>query len=128
MTACCAVGENDCTTYPDQCLDHTSAGNWLFGLEPGPPVRFGTTGKNSLYQVVDNRSWPVWGRGKLVNGLPINDLQLGMQGVGLGVGGCCDQGSTYAGTEKQICGGNFDVSWGKTNMETWYPATSKRQE
>jgi hypothetical protein len=113
---CCANSENTCYhwggTDGDGCVDRTSADDWLFGLGPGLPAKFGTTGHPGYndYQWIyaPTPSWPQWGN----NG---NDLRMGGHGA-LGVSGQCLQGRTYAGTDNQICGGN---SWGVTHLETW---------
>ena len=34
-------------------------------------------------------------------------------------GGQCTQGTTYRGTNHEICGG--DGNWGATDVEVWYP-------
>ena len=37
-----------------------------------------------------------------------------------GTDGHCDQGSTYAGSPNEACGGD-QGSWGHTDPEAWYP-------
>ena len=112
LDACCAVDGNDCHNAgcSDCCLDRASSSDWLFGLWPGPPQRFDPTGNN--YQVVRVDWWPWWGH--------YGDLDIGgSSGAPGGSHGGCDQGSTYRGTDGEICGG--DGNWGATDVEVWHP-------
>ena len=114
--ACCAVHGNDCIhddpTYGDVCDDRTSSSDWLFGLWPGPPQRFEPTGADTLYQSAHPDWWPSWGYG--------GDLRIGGDsGAPGGSDGSCHQGSTYRGTDGEICGGSNN--WGATDVEVWYP-------
>ena len=127
VALCCAVGgENTCGSSsdpncgPNCCIDSTSEGNWLFGLEPGPPAKFGPTGTYGDYQRVYAGYWQKWG---FLGDLWIGDLDWQPDGA-LGVRGSCDQGGDYDGMPNQICGG--DDNWGETNMEVWYPLTAER--
>ena len=109
--ACCAertTAENDCRQQYSDCIDETSRSNWLFGLGPGSPAKFGRTGTNGVCQVVEPLSWPDWGN---------HDLYMGVTGA-LGALGFCNQGDAYVGTHSQICGGSRGT-WGKTHMEVW---------
>ena len=112
MDACCAVPANGCHRDPPYCHDRASSSDWLFGLWPGPPQRFETTGTITNYQYVTAVGWPSWGR----DDLSINTLTSGAPG---GVGGACFQGRAYRGADSEICGGNTD--WGATDVEVWYP-------
>ena len=112
-TACCAVRGNAC--YNSVCYDQTAASDFLFRLQPGEPQRFlpkGGTGSDAiLYQEVGPEYWPTWGYGY--------DLSMGCSGPPGGVNGWCNQGYTYAGSDKEACGGNSN--WGRTGLEAWYP-------
>ena len=120
VDACCAVHGNDCNRpcYAgasfDCCDDRTSSSDWLFGLWPGPPQRFEPTGTDTIYQYVDADHWPLWG-------YLVGDLRIGNSGAPGGSSGYCDQGSTYRGTDGEICGGG--KNWGATDVEVWYPRT-----
>ena len=117
VDACCAVPGNECrrsyNPYYDSCVDRTSSSDWLFGLWPGPPQRFETTGTRTdpAYQYVHANIWPHWG----------SDLEIGLSASGApgGSRGLCHQGRTYRGTDGEICGG--DGNWGATDVEVWYP-------
>ena len=74
MATCCAVSGNDCSntcrdvsSYDETncCLDHASETDWLFGLGPATPAKFGTlkTGNSDSvgYQNVLANNWPWWG-------------------------------------------------------------------
>ena len=115
VDACCAVAGNTCDTHshpPQFCYDQTSSSNWLFGLWPGPPQRFEPTGTNTHYQNVKAVDfWPTWGNS--------GDLSIGWTSGAPGGYAGCDQGTTYRGTEGEICGG--DDNWGATDVEVWYP-------
>ena len=114
VDACCAVPGNDCyrDSNPPYCVDRASSSDWLFGLWPGPPQRFEPTGPDTLYQYVWADNWPEWGG----NG----DLGIGLtSGAPGGSAGYCDQGTTYRGTDGEICGGTDN--WGATDVEVWYP-------
>ena len=118
VEACCAVPGNDCNrnSHPPQCWDRTSSSDWLFGLGPGPPQRFGPTGTDTHYQWVWRDEWPKWGVG---GGGWSGDLAIGYGNPPGRSHGFCDQGNTYRGTEGEICGGNNN--WGATDFEVWYP-------
>ena len=121
--ACCADQgskgnpRNTCNPVPggNTCTDHTAASDFLFRLQPGEPQRFlpkGGTGSDAiLYQEVGPEYWPTWGYGY--------DLSMGCSGPPGGVNGWCNQGYTYAGSDKEACGGNSN--WGRTGLEAWYP-------
>ena len=48
------------------------------------------------------------------------DLTIGItSGAPGGSQGACNQGTTYRGTEGEICGGSGN--WGATAVEVWYP-------
>ena len=111
LDACCAVHGNECDRDNHYCEDHTSSSDWLFGLWPGPPQRFEPTGTDTDYQRVRADDWPAWGYG--------GDLDIGFSGAPGGSGGYCHQGTTYRGTDGEICGG--DGNWGATDVEVWYP-------
>ena len=117
MDACCAVHGNTCYRSNGICYDGASSSDWLFGLWPGPPQRFEPIGADTeyqRYQIVGADIWPAWGYyGDLIIG---NSDRGGAPG---GSGGSCFQGSTYRGTENEICGG--DQNWGATDVEVWYP-------
>ena len=109
---------NDCDLLPaakrymSHCGDHASSSGWLFGLWPGPPQRFQPTGANTAYQAVGPGFWPAWGH--------YGDLNIGgYSGAPGGSHGSCHQGTTYRGTEGEICGGTNN--WGATDVEVWYP-------
>ena len=112
LDACCAVHGNDCQR-PYYCRDLTSSSDWLFGLWPGPPQRFEPTGTDTTYQYVAADEWPRWGNG---NGA---DLFIGATSGAPGGSAGCPQGTTYRGTDGEICGGNRN--WGATDVEVWYP-------
>lgn len=105
------------TCGSDYCTDRTSAGDWLFGLSPGAPAKFGPNGANTAYQFVVSYEWPKWGDGGY-------DLYMGGSGA-LGATGSCDDGFTYAA--QNICGGNGNWDWGETNMEVWYLTRKSEQ-
>jgi len=48
-----------------------------------------------------------------------DDLDMGYDGP-LGGIGYCHQGTTYAGSPNEICGG--EMNWGATQLEVWRPA------
>ena len=73
--------------------------------------RFEPTGVDNLYQGVDARYWPVWGKSY--------DLAIGNTGAPGGSLAGCNQGGTYHGTSQEICGGSNN--WGATDVEVWYP-------
>ena len=109
-TACCAVSANTCKgTY---CIDRAASSDFLFRLQPGEPERFlpkGGTGDDATwYQLVVPVYWPIWGDGR--------DLTMGSNGP---PGGYCDQGSTYAGSPNEACGGDYGT-WGPTDVEVWF--------
>ena len=114
--ACCEDPRNDCeSTY---CFDHTSSQDFLFGLwmpgreGGGGPQRYLPTGADTDYQLVGPGYWPYWGTH--------SDLTMGYSGPLGGSTGYCNQGSTYAGSRNEICGG-YD-NWGATQLEVWRPA------
>ena len=115
MTACCAVSGNDCSTPSDpySCVDRSASSNFLFRLQPGEPERFlpkGGTGDHATrYQEVAPDSWPVWG---------VGDLDMGYNNGSPGHNGYCDQGTTYAGSPNEACGGNGN--WAPTDVEVWF--------
>ena len=115
VTACCAVSANDCS-HPAYCIDRSASSNFLFRLQPGEPERFlpkgGTGDAATRYQLVWPSWWPTWGGG---NGY--NDLGMGYEGPP-GANGQCDQGTTYAGSPNEACGGNGN--WGPTDVEVWF--------
>ena len=112
MDACCAVPGNDCHRDTGHCWDQASSSDWLFGLWPGPPQRFEPTGTGTDYQRVRAGQWPRWGGN--------HDLAIGhTSGAPGGSTGACSQGSTYRGTDGEICGG--ENNWGATDGEVWYP-------
>jgi hypothetical protein len=105
--ACCAVSGNDCKTYSGYCYDMNSSSDFIFGLSPGAPQRFGPKpGGAGVYQNVKAREWPAWGYGDA-------DLTMGYGGGALGANGYCDQG-----TPNEVCGGNRN--WGPAQSEVWY--------
>ena len=117
LDACCAVHGNECGTDPlgrPICVDHASSSDWLFGLWPGPPQRFEPTGTDTTYQRVYADGWPWWG-----DGYGYGDLSIGYIGAPGGEFAACNQGTTYRGTDGEICGG--DANWGATDVEVWYP-------
>ena len=67
--------------------------------------------------------WPSWGSGDMVNGIGDRDLTFGEGGPGLATDGhaVCNQGSTYAGSPGDTCGGTGQSgeSWGQTDLEVW---------
>ena len=98
--------------------------DYLFVLRPGPPARFGPTGRNNDYQRVgDQTDWPVWGG----NYSAPADLQLGNHELG-SVGSWCFHSNTYNAGRNQICGCDADAThpncWGETNMEVWFLVTN----
>ena len=110
---------NLCNRGPSEngvCQDKASSSDWLFGLSPGPPEHFESTGSSTLtrYQNVWESRWPQWGEG----GGGWGDLYIGQSSPG--ESGQCEQGATYRGTAGEICGGDQD--WGATDVEVWYPA------
>ena len=116
VAACCAVSGNDCDSVPGynlSCVDRHAASDFLFRLQPGEPQRFlpkGGTGSDAiLYQEVGPEYWPTWGYGY--------DLSMGCSGPP-GLGGACDQGTTYAGSKNEACGAYR--TWGRTDLEAWY--------
>ena len=113
--ACCAASANTCGS--DYCTDRTSAGDWLFGLAPGAPAKFGPNGANSAYQFVVPGEWPKWGDGGY-------DLYMGCSDE-LGATSSCWEGSTYA--PNRICGSDGSWDWGETNMEVWYLVTPRQR-
>ena len=121
VDTCCANPQNDCNRDDDYCIDHTSSSDWLFGLGPGPPQRFVTTGADTYYQQVNAGTWPEWGRTEgIENAWAGADLAIGWASGAPGeLHGACDQGGTYEGTNGGICGGT--ENWGKTSVEVWYP-------
>ena len=128
--ACCAVHGNDCGSWQSEryCNDSASSSDWLFGLWPGPPQRYETTGADNHYQILGNGRWPEWGNsddGQQTSG---PDLRIGTGGAPPGRAptgapggsdGWCRQGTTYRGTDGEICGGNRN--WGAPDVEVWYP-------
>ena len=101
-------------------MDQMSAGDWIFGLGPGVPAKFGPKpGGGTQYQFVDPDYWPRWG-------FSTDDLYMGALNSALGTKGRCNQGGTYASAKNQICGCSYSGKnrdrdcWGKTHMETWY--------
>ena len=95
-TTCCANSKN--TGYPSNCphscYNQTADADFIFGLWPGPPAKFGPTGADTRYQFIDPSSWPKWGNG----GGGSSDLSMGGGGPP-GVQAACNQGYTYAGRE-----------------------------
>ena len=81
------------------------------------PERFGPTGTDTYYQAVVPSYWSAWGGG--------DDLHMGQDGPP-GTNGHCDQGSTYAGSPNQICGGEYN--WGETQLEVWRLATPGKED
>jgi alpha-tubulin suppressor-like RCC1 family protein len=111
---CCAEPLNDC---PEQyCRDHTSAANFIFGLEPGEPARFnplaapvGSNARQWAYQNSGPDYCPAWGT--------ISDeLHTGNVGPP-GTRGRCMQGQTFAGSYNEICG--TMTPWGETRLQVW---------
>jgi hypothetical protein len=93
-------------------MDTTASGDFIFGLAPQAPARFNPTGSDTNYQYTVSDSWPGWGHYG-------SDLQIGRnEGPPSGLGGFCDQGTTYSGTPDQICGGGVGT-WGATQLEVW---------
>ena len=78
---------------------------------PGPPQRFEPNGAHDTYQHVLADRWPRWGGG--------GDLNIGSKSAPGGEDSYCHQGTTYRGTDGEICGG--DENWGPTDVEVWYP-------
>ena len=100
------------------CIDRVSSSDWLFGLWPGPPQRFEPTGTHTNYHGVYANCWPNWGHSDLDVG-GSGDLNVGdaSRAPG-GLHGACHQGTTYRGTDGEICGGKDN--WGATDVEVWY--------
>ena len=113
MTACCAVGGNECVYCTNCCIDHTASSDFLFRLQPGEPERFlpkgGTGGDATSYQWVGPDRWPAWGR---------SDLGMGWDNGPPGNHGGCSLGATYAGSGTEACGGYS--TWGPTDLEVWF--------
>ena len=107
---CCRVFGSDCHLNREDSTDHASSSNWLFGLWPGPPKRFGPTGTDADYQEANADYWPIWGQS--------GGLSIGGTAAPGGSYGACNQGSTYRGASHEICGGN--LNWGATDVEVWY--------
>ena len=81
-------------------------------LQPGEPQRFlpSRTGIGATdYQRVIPMWWPTWG---------YFDLRMGDNDGPPGLGGACDQGTTYAGSKNEACGAYR--TWGRTDLEVWY--------
>ena len=98
-------------------FDSTGASNFIFALDPGTATRFGPTGFDTSYQDAGPTDWPMWGR----NG---GDLNMGGNGPPGYQGHGRFQGTTYAGTPNEICGG--DGNWGQTDLEVWRLAWLQR--
>ena len=122
---CCSKKGN--RLLDQECIDQTSSGDFIFGLSPDQPERFGPKGGTKLYQTLDATGpWPWWGTvmssgpGDITKG----DLNLGAQS--LGRGGACDQGNAYTGSGHQICGGDDSrgSAWGETDIEVWFRVSS----
>ena len=132
---CCKISTNICNRAVPYCWDQMSSADFIFGLAPGPPVKFGPTGADRMFQAVEPGQWPHWGSGE--------DLFMGGYGPpGTGAGpnsdqrGYCDQGFTYGGLPNQICGGGPNGTnhqghhggngkvWGTTQLEVLYPVTA----
>ena len=73
----------------------TTDADSVFGLWPGPPAKFGPTGKYTAYQYAAPVYWPMWGNA--------GDQEMGASGPP-GHNGHCTQGTTY-GSPNQLCGG-----------------------
>ena len=77
------------------------------------------------YQNNGGGYWPWFGGGGNNGGA---DLYFGTHSA-LGVGGTCNQGTTYEGNQWDACGGGIHMTviygmgvWGETDMEMWYMA------
>ena len=114
MTACCAANLGCGGSGTGHCWDRSASSDFLFRLQPGEPERFppkgGTGSAATEYQAVAPSYWPVWGYGF--------DLTMGDGGPPGGDGGYCGQGTTYAGSPNEACGGYG--TWGPTDVEVWF--------
>jgi len=83
------------------------------GSAPYYPVPSDTINPHfhDYYQLSRPGRWPSWGLEDLIFGTGT----LGTYSVQ------CDQGTTYRGQRGECCGAQQYVSWGKTEMEVWYP-------
>ena len=139
--ACCADPRNDCSGHPlcngcdEDCIDHASSDDFLFGLwMPGRvggegPKRFVPTGKSTVYQTVrlpevsgsgDRRvhvtAWPSWGLDEWGS----SQLSLGRHSqLGAYNSASCGGGQYYNSSSNEICGGW--QNWGATELEVWRP-------
>ena len=138
---CCKNSANGCHNrnggaYGISCWDRTASADFIFGLAPGRPAKFGPTGANTNYHLASGLgAWPRWGYGPAP--YHPSDLNFGLSGGAMGhrgYSGFCAQGSTYGGQPNQICGGGDVVwgengthwqqlgngkPWGTTQMEVW---------
>eukprot|EP01046_Picozoa_sp_COSAG06_P006501 COSAG06_NODE_306_length_17801_cov_6.989210_12_plen_1895_part_00 len=143
MEECCAANPPDCGgaggAGSGHCWDNTATSNFLFGIVPGPPARYDTTGMDDDYQYVAFDWWPRWGYGSDTGGATAHgDLNMGGMDA-LGSTGRCNQGESYAGIPNQICGGDAalgqspygrtlgGLSWGETHMEVWPVVDASRR-
>jgi hypothetical protein len=127
--ACCAVASNECRDgfFPGEvgdCIDHSASADFVFGLYPGPPLHYPSTGNDDTYQYVDPRTWPKFGK--------YGDLWVGEDGQPGGNGDypnspydahchpSSGQGTFQPLGTPWICGG---MPWGRTDVEVWRPST-----
>ena len=76
------------------CDNGGTPANFIFGLGPGEPTRYGVTNFNGNYQSTSNGNglwvWPAWG-----GSFGQYDLNMGQFGSSLGSTGMCGMGHTY---------------------------------
>ena len=130
----CAQGDQS-WKYTDAYVG-SRAGTCIFSLQPGPPSRHGSNGRDALHQQVDPLGWPhfvatEWPRRYGATGHHFQfsnppawpswgheakDLTFGLQGGPPGSDGTCGGKHNYMVAAQGLCGTS---GWGKTDLEVW---------